>query len=1260
MPQAFTKLNSEYDDDDVTRFGDILDTHDIDRISRGLDTVTLALRSVPPEQRGQNQLRRSTIMAMFEAMSCESFIADYDRLQQHFEEPFQLIQTNRQLRVAYYLPAVTLFLFDPNQSRCQWALRTWSRYNEHMTKEDFDFALRHPLSLVLAQACIPTADTNFIHRLWCGLNLIVDKLNNNLITHSLRAMEVDVFRLALDHLLIDTPGLRFLLQTIQKLLERAPRDFWDAMGAIPPSTVIEQVFNNPQCHRFMLELGEDENYEVSALKDMLSWIEPFMASLNTSQQPAACRALTISLMEKLQLDRFPQSSCIKCYKVGLTVLTYTLLSCNKDYAVLDAVGRALTTDALDVTRKFVSEILSLFSLPTTSEKYVTLAEPGLKVIKSALALECKSLKTDQEILQYEENLPQGVSSYTPTIWKAVAQKLDHGNVLLAKAVLSGICDLTGLERFGTNVPKDKTEFNSTLARLTYMVSQMLTRIDEFDPNDLQTLFDTSETVVALIASLFSPEAEIYEAGVKLIKSISGESARKEAIGYLLSPYFETSLNSFSWSVGRISRNKKFISCPRMLKTCTDVIDILCDSQDGLLRSRQVSTYLEVNAVKDFWRNQWRVLMVIYEMTEKWATEIRDNNLMRDFCRDTMEFSEHFFDQYSVFKSTLTSADITHERLESSESGIDKTREDLLKHPARTIEFMMKWLRLKDDYLASTCVSLIRKILYRLSECGMGLSSASGKFLEQVVSSRTKTMLTPQEKIELAQPLERVLGRSILATNLEIDQSDTSRSQTPVEDVKGHSKPAVQRKLKAGTIDLDAWSSKAKKPREIVEVADDDEFDDSELLDQDILSMSQSIELMKHHPLGRSSSTNTSNLQLSKPAALGRPQLSKVPNQTKSAISKQAAQASFKEKREKEIQAKKKRDAEALAKAKKNIPGRGVIGQTPGEGSALIDIGIKGKDHAPKASGMMVSSGSDTQSDDEFDQELFGKASKAPKVSAAVREYQASKLAQLKSQGPVKKTRQIRSAKDMRARLTPDLSSLHRIILSWDFFQNGDFPPNSNRDDYSLVTNTFRTPVDYRNTFEPLLVLEAWQGFLKSKEEQNFQTFEVKVANRLTVDSFIEVSTSIAIVEGKKLGISEADMVLLSKSKRPTADPLELNCLARVFKISRKKSAMEISMRVNVGMSMVNSMVPNAVLYGVKISSMTPLEREYGALLGLQYFDLCDEIIRAKASPLLTYTDKYLEPIVSNYKVNTAQARAVRSAIDNDAFTLIQGYAFLYA
>ena len=304
--------------------------------------------------------------------------------------------------------------------------------------------------------------------------------------------------------------------------------------------------------------------------------------------------------------------------------------------------------------------------------------------------------------------------------------------------------------------------------------------------------------------------------------------------------------------------------------------------------------------------------------------------------------------------------------------------------------------------------------------------------------------------------------------------------------------------------------------------------------------------------------------------------------------------------------------------------------------------------------MMVSSGTDTDDDDDLDHELFGGAPKPAKLPSAVSDPSLNRIMPTKARGPIKKARQARSAKDMRARLAPDLTTLHKTILGWDFFHHGDFPPGSHRNDYSLVSSTFRTPTDYQNVFEPLLVLEAWQGFLKSKEEGNFKTFEINVANRMTVDAFLEVSTTMPMAEGKALGISEADIVLMSKGQSPASDVQQPHCLARVYKVSRKKTTIEITYKANVGSNLVASMVPNAVLYAVKVLSITPLEREYGALMGLKYFDLCDEVTKARPSPLLEYSEKQLGPLVANYNINIAQAKAVRSAVDNDAFTLIQG------
>ena len=1229
----------------MSAFFRIIDDEDIQRITRGLDNAAQTLNESEVKLRGKKVLELSDQLSLFEALTCEAFLARDDLVKQHLEEPLALVQTNKRLAVAHYIPAATRFLFDAGNSRCIWAMHTWSKYRQPLTKEDFDFAVRDSLLQTLRLASDVVRDLTVIQRLWCGVRLIIEKLDSDLITHSVRAMDIDLFRVSLEHLQYDTPGLRFLLQSIQRLLEVAPKDFWESMGAISPTTIIEQVFNNPQYDRYLQEATKDEKYETSPLNDMLSWIKPFMASLQSAHQAQACRSLTFQLMDRLQVERFPIHSRTECYRIGLGVLNWALTNCNKEDTYFRAVGRVVAAETLEVAGTHIKRILAVASLPTTDNFRLENEELCMRAVKVALALECKYLRTDQEALRQNRELPSGFCSYSPAIWDAVVSHLDFGNIVVARAALTGINGITGVERFKTGseekYSKEKSQFNVTFGHLTHLVCQMLERINDFDPVDLDKLFRHRETAIALVASLFSPDASTYEAGVNLIKSISSESARKEAIGHLLHHFFETTLNSISWSVRRIAQNRTYASCPRMLKTCSDVIDILCDSQSGLLRTRILTGNSEIEAVENFWRYQWEALQVIYEMTEEWGrARATDNNAMKEFCRDTMQFSERFFDQYSIFASAVdSSALIKQEGTTYTDS--DSGSKELLKHPARTMEATVKWLRLRDRFLAETSVKLTKKILNRLSERGMTLVESSCRFLENVVQggSQGRTVLEPQEKAELARALEANTGRPIATVDTENELSDARSREHSGAGTPSHSSrhsvsiSGKKQRTKSRTIDLAAWTANAKSSRQTIEISDEDELAETPDFDRDILKVSRSVKLLKKHQ----EEPARQNSRREPPLAKG--------GKTESQIADE--RATFCEKREKEREAKKKRDAEEILKVKKS---KAALRET----SSLSSIGVVGKDHAPKGSGMMVSSDSGSDSEDDLDHELFGHGGKAPKVSAAVVDYHASRLKQVREQGPVKKTRQVRSAKDMRARLAPDLTSLHRTILGWDFFHNGRFPQGSDRDDYSLVTNTFHNPIDYQTIFEPLLILEAWQGFLKSKEEGNFRSFAIKVANRMSVDSFIEISTSLPAGDSKEIGISEADIVLMSKGELPATQPNQPHCLARVFKITRKKTAMEIAYRVNSGNPLLASMVPNATLQGIKVSSITPLEREYGALQGLKYFDLCDEIIKAKPSPLLKYTEKQLGPLVANYKLNTAQARAIRSAVDNDAFTLIQG------
>lgn len=1216
------RLRHDYHEEEVDLLVALFDKRDFTRIKRGLDNASQTLQAVDPSLRGRNALEDVLQFALVEAMSCDAFLQDEALVRNHLDKPMALVQTNRRLQVPRYVPAVTYFIFDAEPSRCNWAMQTWAKMRHGLSKDDFDFAVRDPLARQLKVLTESFPDALVLQRFWCGMRLIVEKLDKELVAHSLLALEIDVCRLSLDHLQSPTPALRFLLQTIQGLLVVAPQNFWDSMGTISPTMVIEQIFNNPQYDRYMVEAQADTDGAPSSLKDMLSWTDAFMASLQPSHQVQACRSLAFQFFDRLQGDRFAAHARLACKRAGLFVFSRTLASCNTSDAWHTQVGRMVAAESLEVASIYIQRIVAIAGLPKQDPLYEQLHKLALETIQTALALECKSVRMDYATVKQKKEPLSGFCSHTSSTMDAVVRGLDSSNPALARAALIGVNDLTGLEKFKIDAEdkfsKETQKFNAALGHLAKVVCEILERINDFRPTDLDELFGHLETAQALVASLFSPDASTYNAGLDLIKTISSEVGRREAMGHLLQSFFDTTLNSISLAIQRISRNKTYASCPRMLKTLDDTLNVLCDSQSGLLRTRTLLvTVAERKAVRHFWTSQWNALRVIYEMTEEWGRlKVSDTETLKKFCRDTMQLSDRLFDQYSCFANALTRV-----KQDGTEADIEETtgEHELLSQPAITMQSIVKWLRLRDPYMAKTSASLTQKVLDRMSDAKMKLDEKPVQFLEHVIkgSSQGKTHLTPPQKAEIARALERNLDRPIVLVDADQERSDSSRAASEAPQL------ATKRK-QSQAIDFDKWTSNAR--------LDTDPIRDGE--DQNPVP----LDGLRAYKM-----SDMANPTRASPAISNRAQQGVI--RAKEASRQQAASL-FKEKREKEIQAKKKRDAEMSAKAKQRSNDAAPAGVSGRKG-----LGVEGKDHAPDGPRLMVSSDSESDSQEEANDDLFGPP---PKVSDAVRDYQLSRLKAKKHQGPVKKTRQARSAKDMRARLAPDLTGLHQTLLGWEYFYTGDFPPGTSRRDYSQVPNRFRTPLDYHQVFEPLLILEAWNGFLKSREELSIKTFDVKVANRMTVDSFIEISTTMPLSEGQVLGITEADIVLLSKGKSPTTESAEPHCLARVHRIIRKKTAMEISYRVNPGNSLMSAMAPNSTIHGARILSITPLEREYGALSGLKYFDLCDEVIQAKPSPLLQYTDQQLASLVKNYEVNGAQAKAIRSALDNDAFTLIQG------
>ncbi|KAH9080551.1 SEN1 N terminal-domain-containing protein [Lactarius deliciosus] len=214
-----------------------------------------------------------------------------------------------------------------------------------------------------------------------------------------------------------------------------------------------------------------------------------------------------------------------------------------------------------------------------------------------------------------------------------------------------------------------------------------------------------------------------------------------------------------------------------------------------------------------------------------------------------------------------------------------------------------------------------------------------------------------------------------------------------------------------------------------------------------------------------------------------------------------------------------------------------------------------------------------------------------------------------NQSALQRMRERDDARRRALRMKPDISRLHRTILSWNYEHSDPDPPSDD----------FKAPL-----IRPLLLQECWAQILQSKEEAK-ETFESKIMSRQFVDDFVTID--LAIIEPLKKGwfLSETDVILL---RHPGGEH------SMMGKVSNFKSNYQYD--VTSGRERTPGLQIGSTWRIGKVFSLSTLHREYAALMALPLYEL------------------HVESAMTKYNVNEPQARAIVSALRTDGFTLVQG------
>lgn len=1200
------------DDETVAELSNRLNVIDFHRIDEGLKVATELLAGVQSSQRTQSFLMKKDIrslLALYEALCCVDYHKSEENLATHFNYVFEEVQKRKVLRLSDILPAMARFLFNKDSIRLRFATVSWQKGTTELDKNSFEWVVHDTLSEAMAVVSQHAADPEDIERFWHGFLLMLEKMDESLITHSIRAMEVqpNIYFLALQHLACTSEVvIQLVVDAFCQLLKKAPKDFWSALGTISPATFAEQIFLSPGFGKI---LSDEGNFVSMDESPATAWIAVFIGSLEPVHQYDACRSLLYHLLDRFQKEALPEQSKIGCCRAGLQALSATLQTFTKsEYIINPSTSLIVINDIMGLVNHHKETIMGCAGLPDDEDKNnMELKRLGMKVVKYALALDCKAISAEFFALDNGTAVQRGLRTHSQSIWQAVLEIFRPGNLELAKSILPATSVLTGMDELR---PKDKkkpeqmrmdhVQFNKDFKQLTDDASKIFQRLSDFEDSDLQQLCQIPLMARPLFAALVSSDQSICEATVELIKAMTGQDTKQDAISSLLEQAFVPLLNSLTYAVARVTTARNFGPAPYMIKIGRDVLKALCGNT-GVLRTRSGLSTAEQNAAMSWWTGQWRALDMVFSTTEHWGNRVNQTTVqMQDFCRDGMEYAEALFDQYSIVASALRDTSSQNEDRGSATSVSSKSSlKKVLNIVCQNVNGLTMLLRLRDSYLVSVITSLLGKLLRSLGEYGLEIDERALDYIKDACKRENerdfkRTNLSNQQKAELQRALDEHRGIEVIEIS---PQTTTIKQQATI----------------------DGWSKSA----------------DGKI----------------HEPTLPGKSYGLPSLQADKHrAAL---QQMKAQQAAKQAMSQQSSNL-FREQRKQAEEERKRQNAEAAAKAKAL---RGPSSIVKGEGSGLKDIGgVAGKDHAPIRSEIMVGSSDDDSDDGDDDDvdESNALVKRRKETSKKVTEYEESKRRALKQarQGPVKKTKVQRSAKDLRARVEPNMDRLYLEILGWDVFHPGDTPPGNN--ECRKIDNKYTDLDLYKRTFGPLLISEVWRSLVTAKDENNFKAIEVKILNRLSVDKFMEISTNMPM--NRDLKISERDIFLLSRSPDPLGNKQEPHCLARVDRTNRKKDVIEVTFRVSrdIDRAFSDCLAPNTKIHALKIADMTTTQREFAALSSLDYYDLCNEVLEATPSPLQKYPDEKISLMSSKYKLNKGQAQAILSANDNDGFTLIQG------
>lgn len=1121
-----------------------------------------------------------------------------------------------------YPPGMFILLMHRNLRVRQWAKAQFARCSQiPLSNESFGEPYHHVLNILAhifsgnlelvpgmpskAPAALLAALSSDNSILWeaflCVLRLIPpDELLY------VTSQNIDMRRLVVRHLSDQGPEFGPILRCFTLVMKRLGVRLWLGEGPEYPQVIFDSVKDNDVAMTQLLEGSKEKNMW------FLSWFVEYLFLIHdTAIYAQVVAKMTNYVCEELQVERFGDArpfvmslaaKLLKSQKkedhrpaitnvLGIHAETLVSVAFSSSYGGVE--WKAARTDAQDLIITVMGQDLSRISTAVSSLAHAS--ADAKKAPESFASLDLRHPIWKRTFAALQINDGEGIAVVLPVIAQvAHLDRMHEAAFRKATAIPGGARLLSEVNEFLAAV---KTDFLASISNYS----------DRNISSSAAEVLQRPGIVKSVVKLMLSPAEDLQSAGQTVVGLAFDADVRMDCFRALLGNHpdgtlegiveFLSNFREYSYTVPEAcGLSKSLVRC------LTDIMEVLCAAPNGLLNNARFLRSSDPKGpavhLPGLWTSMNQALALIFKRTPAWA-RYYDNEEMIVWMRDALIFGREMLAERGAFESAASTV-TTVTQLQSK--SIPKK---MLNDMQQILTELTRWLRLTDEELLHQSFALIESLFTCFKENKVTPH-------KDVVDRLKRYLKEAREKNTADSPRTRLSSSKLNKLQAILGS---------VEDESGR--------------DVEIVSAAAKPKLVPISISDDD--------DEDV----RIVEKWELKNKGKSSKHVRSDGKPFTKAALPTHSTSTKPSKPFKP-SKPTQSSYFSEKDQKLLDQtvaipKFRRSSTSTAGSSKPHPTR--PSSTNGGSSRASTVSQNN------------SEAGESESEEEESQTaiLRSMADKKKELNKLPRIRKVPERRQIKTidvttgknamEERLKQQREADAQRRLSARMNPDVSGLHRALLSWDYRHQGPAPPSEDLRPMRVPDN-FADPTHYGRVFGPLLLYELWAQIQDTKQNA-LEFYSCTISARSHSDTWVDIEAAIQEGVRKEWYLMENDVVLLQSREG------NKSVMAKASGSKQSSSGLACRLRV-VADGNDHGLQINTVWKLAKLFSLSTIHREYSALVTLPYYDNVDTILRPQLAPPPSMDPKDIQRTMQLYQVNEPQAAAIESALKTEGFVLIQG------